>query len=130
MNDLLCAHASYIIEDCARLLQQHDARLNSTQITQIQRIQANAVEFKDVWERLMSMPLHEITSILNHDVRNIITPIFGYAELISTEVVGVLSPSQLAAAERINQNAHVLLDEMNRVLAQAASKHVVTAIAS
>ncbi len=130
MNDVLCAHASYIIEDCARLLQQRDARLNSTQETQIQRIQANAMEFKDVWQRLMSMPLHEVASILNHDVRNIITPIFGYAELISTEVVGELSPSQLAAAERINQNAHVLLDEMNRVLATAASKHVVTAIAS
>ena len=94
MNSQLATHAHSINEQIETLLNNNDDPVNERQLAFLEKIQTNTTSFIDAYERLSQMPMIEIASALNHDVRNLITPISGYIELLEMQVVGTLSVGQ------------------------------------
>lgn len=115
MDNQLQFHAQSILDKLK--LMSNDSALDGAKRKFIERIQRNTVEFLDIYHRLQMMAHHEIISILNHDARNLITPIVGYAELL--EMQSKELPLQLKSTiKEIVIHTHGLTKELDAWLAK------------
>lgn len=115
MNDQLQLHAQTILDKLG-ILDEHNP-LEDTKCKFLNRIRRNTSEFLDIYNRLQQVPHHEILAILNHDARNLITPIVGYAELLEMQSKD-LTRQQQTLIKDIADHARGLASELDRWLAQ------------
>lgn len=117
MDTQMQQHAESIISHTQALMTE-TATLNVAQIKYLEKISRNTREFLDVFGRLDKMPLPDLVSVLNHDIRNVITPIVGYAELLDMQVVGELTSQQQSKIKSVCQDAEQLRDALDMLLAR------------
>lgn len=116
MYTKLHSHAEQIQDNVRFLVDDTTSPMNDAQLKYLDRILRNTIEFQDVYTRLSNMPIGDVLSILNHDIRNLITPVIGYAELLDMRMVGPLSDVQGQHVKAICQEAGRLRDELDTIL--------------
>jgi signal transduction histidine kinase len=81
---------------------------------QIEELQAAQAE----WEKQAAI-YQESISHLNHELRNSITLIIGFAKMLKEQIYGSLNPKQLQYATAIRSAGEMMLDLVNKYLALA-----------
>jgi signal transduction histidine kinase len=81
---------------------------------QIEELQAAQAE----WEKQAAI-YQESISHLNHELRNSITLIIGFAKMLKEQIYGSLNPKQLQYATAIKSAGEMMLDLVNKYLALA-----------
>lgn len=123
INEKLQQHAQTILDQAQALSDNTSPPLNEGQQKYIGRIQRNTTELMDVYSRLRQMPIRDVMSCLNHDIRNLITPIVGYAELLDMQVVGPLTEQQRNEVRSICRTARELGDVLDSTLESLRKEH-------
>jgi signal transduction histidine kinase len=100
---------------------QKPGKLNTQQLEKIRHQQQQIEELQAAqaeWEKQAAM-YQESISHLNHELRNSITLIIGFAKMLKEQIYGSLNPKQLQYATAINSAGEMMLDLVNKYLTLA-----------
>ncbi len=117
MSQLLQEYAQALSQTVDSLL-NGDMSFTWTALQQkyLHKIQHNVQEFIQVFAMLDQMPSHDILYTLDHDVRNLITPIMGYVELVQDPVAGDLTQHQRDATAPMLPQVREMLSALEQLI--------------
>ena len=115
MSSSLQQHAQVLSKTVNALLVDDSAYAwTALQSKYLHKIQHNVQEFIHVFAMLDQMPSHDILYTLDHDVRNLITPIMGYVELVQDPVAGELTQQQRDATAPMLPQVQAMLSALEQ----------------
>src|SRR5688500_13691611 len=101
MQPIIENYNQLILTHVAMLLEPTDVSLNATQLNSVALIHKYTQELSRSLQESSTLSESDMRRYIRHDVFNLITPILGYAEMLSDAWLGKLNPDQQAHAEII-----------------------------
>lgn len=109
MQRLIGNHNQLILKHVNVLLDTDGTKLNELQLSSLTLIKQYTQELAAAIEEKDSVPNNEIARFIRHDLLNLLTPVVGYAEMLSDGWVGALSDEQSEHMQIILHTVHDLL---------------------
>jgi signal transduction histidine kinase len=122
MEHDLYHHIDKIITAAQALIGECDGCLSDKQTDFVRIILANAERFIHLATDFMSVPQAEITPEVRHELGNPLTPILGYSELLSMQLIHSMTPEQRQHVLTITSSTQELRRLVDDLLDQARKK--------
>ncbi len=119
MSDTLYTYMGAIISRAQALLGERDGSLNKKQREVVKTIISSAERFLLLYNRRADLSPGEFFFTMRFETSTALTPIRGYADLLSMGVIGTLNEPQRDHVDSILRNARSLRDAVDALVSGA-----------
>ena len=122
MNNALFSHIQAIIERTQSLAESSNHTLTAAQVQGVEVINRNAMLLLDACDRMETMDEVELATYFNHRVRNLLTPVRGYAQALAVGRLGPVTEQQAADLHHIVQRTTSFCSALEAITGEDAAR--------